>query len=411
VYIIYLLLLDKGIIVALVVESRKGGPTNQNEGCFRISGKNLCWRAKTSCCDHGAMADRRNVSIHVVGDAFVDLLCYLSGDMPDIGGDSRLSRPVAQMAGGSALNTSTHLQALCGDSRGGNSEILLKLFTAVNPSDAFGRLLLSHVEMCHFEIENCRKTGSESATGHCIVMVTGQERSFLTHNGCMNEFEASGVPFQRMLDPSRPSHIHIAGYYNIEGFWNGKLEQRLKACRDIQPSLTVSVVPQHDASGTWDGGLIALLPCVDFLVLNELEAKCILEHHVVGPPPAGNGLLEQCASFFQSASPSTCVIVTRGALGAVVLREGTVLATQSAAKVDLVDPTGAGDSFCAGFLFGIWQWVFENERMEDKPWPKQALQQGLLWGCATAACSVSKRGASIPAEIKDIETLVKQLEI
>lgn len=63
-----------------------------------------------------------NVSISIIGDAFVDLLCFLnngqnntgiSGDthLPvEVGGDTLLERPIVPMPGGSGINTATHLR-------------------------------------------------------------------------------------------------------------------------------------------------------------------------------------------------------------------------------------------------------------------------------------------------------------
>lgn len=46
-------------------------------------------------------------------------------------------------------------------------------------------------------------------------------------------------------------------------------------------------------------------------------------------------------------------IVTRGPCCVVALYNGDVVATQAAANVQVVDPTGAGDCFASGFLYGF----------------------------------------------------------
>jgi sugar/nucleoside kinase (ribokinase family) len=111
--------------------------------------------------------------------------------------------------------------------------------------------------------------------------------------------------------------------------------------------------------------------------------------------------------------------VTRGANGAVAFRAGKPVATlHPAIAVPVIDPTGAGDSFTAGFLHGIWSWRRRNgTRIRDEddgggnangPWPPDAIKQGLLWGCAVGTSAVTIRGASVPSRLEDILDLYEK---
>ena len=46
---------------------------------------------------------------HIVGESYVDLLCYLQDALPKQSEDSVLAEPVQTLAGGSTVNTATHL--------------------------------------------------------------------------------------------------------------------------------------------------------------------------------------------------------------------------------------------------------------------------------------------------------------
>jgi sugar/nucleoside kinase (ribokinase family) len=125
----------------------------------------------------------------------------------------------------------------------------------------------------------------------------------------------------RLLAATR--HVHVASYYLLDGL------------RDAVPSLietahaagaTVSLDPQGDPSGRWDGGLRALAASLDVLFVNEQE----------------HGML---------AAGSPLTVVKRGARGASALAEGERI-DASPPAVDAVDATGAGDSFDAGFIAG-----------------------------------------------------------
>lgn len=350
------------------------------------------------------MSDREEaLSIHLVGDAYADLFCYLECDLPESGGDARLSSPIQTMAGGSAVNTTTHLSSLLKHFFN-HSPPELTLHTCINPHDDYGKMLLNHATKHGFPLVNCWRDDSTQATGHCVVIVTRDDRSFMTHQGCIQKFHPRTLQVASFVK-SNHAHIHIAGYYNLVNFWNGKLHERLLKIRQERETLskttTISLVPQHDASGQWDGALLELLPIVDFLILNEVEADCISRR-------SGEEPIQKWATFFDTASPSTSVIVTRGADGAVAFRGGKLLMFQCAVKVDAVDPTGAGDAFAAAFIYGLWDWQYNKSPLHIPVWQNEAIQAGLCWGCSVATASVLTRGASVPSLPKQIRDFLQK---
>ena len=102
-----------------------------------------------------------HLSINIIGDAFADIYCYLEADIPKLGGDARLLHPIHTVAGGSGLNTATHLSSLLDqfwrddavdDSRTSN----VCLQTVINENDEHGRLLISHSGLHKFQLINRR---------------------------------------------------------------------------------------------------------------------------------------------------------------------------------------------------------------------------------------------------------------
>ena len=224
----------------------------------------------------------------------------------------------------------------------------------------------------------------------------------------MESFEAADIPLTDMLHDG-PAHLHVSGYFNMPGLWNGQLGAKLEALRNQRQLLgggtcttTISLVPQHDASGDWDSGLMDMLPLLDFLIMNDLETQ-----HMTGTDLTNDELLLHAARFFESKSPTLWVIVTRGKDGAAALQGGQVLATQGAVVVEPVDPTGAGDAFASGFLHGIWKSKRDAQAAESPLWSTEAVRAGLLFGCAVATCSVSVRGASVPSTPQQINKVLE----
>lgn len=353
------------------------------------------------------------VAFHVAGDAYVDFFCFLDdGGWPENGGDSRLEQPVKTCAGGSSTNTATHLRALQKNFTDHVPRVYLH--TVLNPEDHYGQLLLGHASDQGFPIINCRKKSDDLSTGHCIAIVAGGERSFMTHQGCVGEFKAEDLSVKEIVSTGSDIHLHIAGFYNIPGFWNRQLEHKLEELRSTRTNATISLVTQHDASKEWDGGFDSLLPMLDFAIMNDLEARNIVRRGQAGKWSEFEDEIQNLADYFGSISSESYVIVTRGALGAVALKGGKIVANQPTIAVKPVDPTGAGDAFTAGFIHGIWAWREEAARSPEEdaaePWPVAAIMRGLQWGCAVGCAAVLIRGASVPAEPKQIEEFRQSLQ-
>lgn len=396
----------------------------------------------------GAAAD---VSFHIVGDAYIDFFCFLGGEWPENGGDSRLDQPVKCHAGGSSTNTATHLKSLLqyfsnnnniteresGDStttaathdQCNNPQTpLVKLHTVLNPNDHYGQILLEHAEHHGFPIHNCwtdEGGGTTTATtGHCIAIISGGERSFMTHQGVVENFDASHINVQEMIDsPSTNLHLHIAGFYNIPGFWNGKLQEKLSYIRQERQrkypdkTTTMSLVTQHDATKVWDGGLKDLLPLLDFAIMNDLEAHSIVKKGGLNVDNYEHEHL--CWAEYFGAMDKTCnVIVTRGEKGAIALRDKQILGKQKPIVVHAIDPTGAGDSFTAGFIHGLWSWKRTHSQspvqershggFRREVWPLVAIEEGMRWGVSVGSAAVLIRGASIPPKGEDIQKFLEQ---
>ena len=384
---------------------------------------------------------QQHLSVSIIGDAFADLFCFLGDStLPKPGGDARLTQPIRTVPGGSGLNTATHLsslgRSLTADSAG---EMDVSLHTVLNESDDYGRLLSSHAKRHGFDLVNCRRAldddddDDNSSTGHCTVIVSRGERSFMTHLGCVSAFKAEHVDVDGVLLGTRGNesnssysghhhhlHLHIAGYYNIDGFFDGQLKRLLQIIRDRRGSgTTISLVPQHDATEVWDGGLLDLLPLVDYLICSELEAECIANAGSANDSDekdatstatteiSGSIDIQRLAAFFYRASPKTCVVVTLGSKGAVALRDCEIVHRQEApANIsDPVDPTGAGDAFAAGFLHGIHRLRGESSEIGDD---SSILRSGLFHGCLLGTSCVMKEGASTPATSDELDALMQK---
>ena len=121
---------------------------------------------------------------------------------------------------------------------------------------------------------------------------------------------------------------------------------------NIDPELQLGVLEQAknpkfvacDTMNFWIGGdkrpaLLRLLKRIDMLLLNDEEARQL----------SGEANLPAAARAIRAMGPSA-VIIKRGDAGALLFHEAGVFAAPAFPIENVVDPTGAGDSFAGGFM-------------------------------------------------------------
>lgn len=177
-------------------------------------------------------------------------------------------------------------------------------------------------------------------TGLSVILSRGDDRAILTSLGAIDALHG-GLVDPAVLRSAR--HVHVSSYY-LQTKLRATLDPLLVAARE--GGATVSLDPNWDPSESWDGGLAALLPLLDYLFVNEQEARFIGR-----ASDAESGARELAAR-------GPAVAVKLGREGGLLVSAGSKTIRRRALDVETVDTTGAGDSFNAGFLCGAlsgWQ--------------------------------------------------------
>ncbi len=157
------------------------------------------------------------------------------------------------------------------------------------------------------------------------------KRAGVTYAGTIAMLERADLS-DTLLKSAR--HLHIGAYF---------LQSRLHAdapelfARAKALGLTTSLDCNYDPVERWDSNLRQVLQHTDLFLPNEDEALAITKASDV--PTAARAL----------SSLAQIVVIKRGASGALVA-QGERQFTVPAIPVEVVDTTGAGDSFNAGFL-------------------------------------------------------------
>jgi sugar/nucleoside kinase (ribokinase family) len=202
-------------------------------------------------------------------------------------------------------------------------------------------------------------------TGLTVVLARPEDRAILTFPGAIAAMSTERV------DPgllARARHVHVASLFLQTALAPG-LAELLGAVR--AGGATTSVDPNWDPSSEWDGGLRTLLPLIDLLLPNAVEACRI----------AGTNDPAAAAAALAAAGP--LVAVKLGADGALAVASGGGQAMHAAPPqrvVDAVDAVGAGDSFDAGLLCAL---------LGGRP-----VEEALAFACACGTLSMRAAGGT-----------------
>ncbi len=136
-----------------------------------------------------------------------------------------------------------------------------------------------------------------------------------------------------------------ASYFLLDGLRPGApgLAGRVHAA-----GATLSVDPNWDPSGGWDGGLPALLPTVDVFLPNAAEAQMLTGRS--DPLEAARALASSGGGLAADGARRPLVVVKLGRDGALAVGADRTEWHVPAYPIEPVDATGAGDAFDAAFL-------------------------------------------------------------
>ncbi|HVP84590.1 MAG TPA: adenosine kinase [Rhizomicrobium sp.] len=233
-----------------------------------------------------------------------------------------------EIAGGSAANTMAGVASFGGTG----------LFVGRVKDDRLGESFA--VSMAKTGIDYSTKMAtSGAATACCLIAVTPDgQRSMNTYLGASRELDSSDIDEEKI---ARAKVLYIEGY-----LWDAP---------DAKAAITKAIAIAKRAGnkvaftlsdpfcvGRWREEFVNLWKNdIDILFANEEEAKALFE-------------VEHFDEALQAARQSPGILaLTRSEKGCVVAsgNELHVLDAEPIAKV--VDTTGAGDQFAAGFLYGL----------------------------------------------------------
>ncbi|MEA2537744.1 MAG: hypothetical protein QOF11_1978 [Chloroflexota bacterium] len=280
------------------------------------------------------MTSERRFDLLVAGELNPDILIVDPAAQPAFGQVETIVEAIRMEIGSSSAI------AACGAARLG----LRTAFVGVVGDDPFGRFMLDALDRAGIDLSGCR-IDPTIPTGATAILTHGADRASMTALGAIDRLRADDIP-RELLVAAR--HLHVGSTY-LQPALAADLPELFAEARSL--GLTTSFDCNWDPSETWGAEIDALMREADLFLPNMEEARRITGR--TAAPAAAGELIRRATQGREPGRPFT-LAVKHGAGGAVAMRGSWEYEVAEAAvlPVELVDATGAGDSFDAGFLYG-----------------------------------------------------------
>jgi sugar/nucleoside kinase (ribokinase family) len=260
--------------------------------------------------------------ILVIGDVIDDII-VIPGRA--IRHDTDTPASISQRAGGSSANTAAWLGFAGAD---------VDFYGCVGQADLARH---SH-ELAQFGVRTFLNPDEIHPTGTIVILVEGEARTMLTDRGANIVLDLDEVPDALLADAG---FLHLTGHTVLDAPDRQAITRLIARAHDA--GVRVSVDPAS-AGFIDDFGVelfLSLIAGADILRPNEDEVTVL------------SGLMEPVAASEKLTELFPLVVTTLGGNGVIVAERGKPAVRFATDRVEVVDPTGAGDTFNAGLLAGL----------------------------------------------------------
>jgi sugar/nucleoside kinase (ribokinase family) len=233
-----------------------------------------------------------------------------------------------EVAGGSAANTMAGLASLGGKG----------LFLGKVSDDRLGRAFAQSMTATGIEFSNGSSPSTASTATSMIAVTPDGQRSMNTFLGACREMVPDDVDEDKIAGARI---LYIEGYLWDEEKAKQASRKAIAAVKGAGGRVALSLSDPFCVGRFRDEFLHLLDKDVSILFANEDEAKALFE-------------VEDFAGVIAGAKKwGGIAALTRSAKGCVIVEEGMIHEIPAAPVKQVMDTTGAGDQFAAGFLYGM----------------------------------------------------------
>ena len=325
-----------------------------------------------------------SLDIVAIGDAIVDIIATCDDAFLDAHhlpkGSMQLLDPAAaerlyaamgsarETSGGSAANTMAGVAAMGGSAA----------FIGQTADDQLGKIFAHDMRALGVRFDTAPLGKGAPPTGRCLILVTPDaQRTMNTSPGASHELTADRLDENLIASAAI---LYLEGYLWGPDRPRAAMERAVSVAHEAGRQVAFTLSESVCIAGRKEGfGRMIDSGGVDLLFANEDEVYQL----------TGRTDLEGALAALSAKVPT--LVVTRGPAGATAFEQGERIDIPAAPLTKLVDTTGAGDLFAAGFL---------TARCKGFD-----LQRQLWTGAIAAAEVISHFGARPEADLKALVAL------
>jgi fructokinase len=181
----------------------------------------------------------------------------------------------------------------------------------------------------------CKKKKESLPTGTCLILITpDSERTMCTYLGTAGKINENDI------DPniiSKSEIIFLEGYLWDEGEPKKAFDKAIENANKISMSLSDQFCVDRHKTHFLD----LVKEKLDLTFANEQEIMSLID------AKSFNDVINFARQINRH------IVVTRGSKGAIAIKDNEITECAAESNLDIVDLTGAGDLFAAGYLNGV----------------------------------------------------------
>jgi sugar/nucleoside kinase (ribokinase family) len=235
--------------------------------------------------------------------------------------------PAVEISGGSAANTIAGVASF-----GGQAGFMGKI-----ADDEFGRIFTHDIRAIGVAFNSTPIANSDPTSRSLILVTPDGERTMNTYLGISTSLDETQIDRTLIRDSSI---LYLEGYlFDREGAKRA-FRESIKVARSAGRSVALSLSDAFCVDRHRNDFLELIRSGIDVLFANESEIQS----------------LYQTSSFDDAANTARqdtkLAVLTRSAKGSIIFSQGESIEIAAEPIERVIDTTGAGDLYAAGFLFG-----------------------------------------------------------
>lgn len=304
--------------------------------------------------DYLMTGERKGITIagNILTDIVKRIDCY-----PNIGMLSNIT-DISRAVGGCAPNTAINIAKI-------DRSIPLSVIGKIG-DDEHGRYVLSQFSRYNIDCEKVLVSADKPTSFSDVMSQPSGERTFFHARGANAEFCPADVDISAINSVI----LHIGYILLLDCFDKEDAEYGTVMARflhDVQKQgIKTSVDVVSDCTADYKAKILPALKYCNYIILNEIESSMLSDL----PPYNSDGSLnieniKNTMEFMAQHGVSDKIIVhckKAGFCYNVVTGEFTVTPSLNIPKSEIKGSVGAGDAFCAGCLYGIYN-NFDDEHI------------------------------------------------